>query len=68
MNKTGTYTVWCKSLEPLTRWHPLSHFQNITKEDAEREVANGEKQSHRFGTYLRYAACDKGESPDASLG
>lgn len=69
MVRPGTFTVWCRLVaEPPTRWHPMPHLHNISALIAKREVEAGQRRAELYAPYLRYAICNRGESPnDAEL-
>lgn len=61
VEKAGPFVLWCMSLDPRTRWHPL-----ISYPDAVHAVDQCDKrtvQTEKTGTMLRYRAMPVGMRP-----
>lgn len=54
------WTLWCRSLDPLTDWHPL---RELPQAQAEAESGLGNDRSRKHRTAIRYMACPKDKTP-----
>lgn len=58
------WKVWCRSLEPLTRWHVLDDDLVRSEEVAIKVAADGNANTVKYATYIRYLALPKGKHPN----
>lgn len=61
MVKKDSYTVWARSLEPYTGWHPLT--PGLTRDKAEAAAKSGQLSSDKYAQYLRYWVGPDGSTP-----
>lgn len=59
--KAGPFVLWCMSIDPLTRWHPLTSYPDAV--DAVDQCDKRTVQSEQVGTMLRYKAMPAGMRP-----
>lgn len=61
--KPGSFVVWCMSLDPITRWHPLRAYPSET--EAIRDEAKMTDWTWKKRTRLRYTVRPAGDAPHA---
>lgn len=57
------WKVWCRSLEPLTRWYVLDDHLVRSEEVATKVAADGNTNTMKHATYIRYMALPRGKNP-----
>lgn len=56
-----SFVLWCMSLDPLTRWHPLRTYRDHAEAEHEHDTMTAATRVYR--TSLLYTVLPAGERP-----